>query len=200
MAAEVEADPRITVHLNSAVTRTSGAPGRFPADIATESGSTVTENFGAIIQANGFVPYDANKLPELGYGKTPDVVTHLELEKLAKDANGGPIKRPSDGKEVKSVAFAQCAGQHSAKPGHLPYCSEFCCTTSIKQAMYFMNGFRKSVKTALKMNSVGTGMMKTARMSPMEMVGGHAVKDLSGFHKVLQNAKELEDARIAQHG
>jgi quinone-modifying oxidoreductase subunit QmoB len=137
LIARVEAEPRITVHLNSTVTRTSGAPGRFSADIATESGSTVTENFGAIIQANGFVPYDADKLPELGYGKTPDVVTNLELEKLAKEANGGPIKRPSDGREVKSVAFIQCAGQRSTKQGHLPYCSGFCCTTSIKQAMYF---------------------------------------------------------------
>jgi len=38
---------------------------------------------------------------------------------------------------VKSVAFVQCAGQRSEKEGHLPYCSGFCCTTSIKQAMYF---------------------------------------------------------------
>jgi quinone-modifying oxidoreductase, subunit QmoB len=83
------------------------------------------------------VPYDANQLPELGYGKSKDVVTNLELEALAKAANGGAIKRPSDGKEVKSVAFVQCAGQRSLKDGHLPYCSGFCCTTSIKQAMYF---------------------------------------------------------------
>jgi quinone-modifying oxidoreductase subunit QmoB len=57
--------------------------------------------------------------------------------KLAKEANGGPIKRPSDGKEVTSVAFIQCAGQRSTKEGHLPYCSGFCCTESIKQARYF---------------------------------------------------------------
>ena len=137
MIARVEADKRITVHLNSTVTRSSGAPGRFAADISTESGSTLTENFGAVIQASGFTPYDTNQLPELAYGKTPDVVTNFELERLAKEANGGPLKRPSDGKEVKSVAFVQCAGQRSTKPGHLPYCSGFCCTESIKQAMYF---------------------------------------------------------------
>jgi len=134
---QVEDSGLITVHLNSTITRTSGAPGRFSADITMESGGTVTENFGAIIQASGFLAYDANKLPEFAYGKTPDVVTNLELEKLAKDANGGPIKRPSDGKEVKSVAFVQCAGQRSKKEGYLPYCSGFCCTTSIKQAIYF---------------------------------------------------------------
>jgi len=137
LAARIEADEKITVHLNSTLAKTTGAPGRFSADIATESGSTTTENFGAIIQATGFNAYDANQVPELGYGKSPDVVTNLELEALAKAADGGPIKRPSDGKEVKAVAFVQCAGQRSEKEGHLPYCSGFCCTTSMKQAMYF---------------------------------------------------------------
>ncbi len=133
----VENDSNITVHLDSTVTKTSGAPGQFSADITTESGSTATENFGAVIQASGFRPYDANQLPELGYGKTPDVLTQLELEALVKQADGGAIKRPSDDKEVQNVVFVQCAGQRSAKEGHLPYCSGHCCNTSIKQAMYF---------------------------------------------------------------
>jgi quinone-modifying oxidoreductase subunit QmoB len=137
MIARVEGDSKITVHLNSTITRTSGAPGRFSADISTESGSTTTENFGAIIMASGARNYDASQLPELGYGKTPDVVDQSGLEKLAMEANGGPIKRPSDGKEVENVVFVQCAGQRSTKEGHLPYCSGHCCLTSIKQAMYF---------------------------------------------------------------
>ncbi len=137
MVAAVEADSNITVHLNSTVTKSSGAPGRFSADVTTESGSTATENFGAIIQTSGFTPYDANQLPELGYGKSPDVVTQMELEGLAKAADGGTIKRPSDGKDVNTVVFVQCAGQRSDKPGHLSYCSGYCCLTSIKQAMYF---------------------------------------------------------------
>jgi quinone-modifying oxidoreductase, subunit QmoB len=137
MVAAIEADPNITVFLNSRITRTSGAPGRFSADITAESGSTQTENFGAIIQASGFSMYDANQLPELGFGKSPDVVDQMGLERLVAAANGGAIKRPSDGKEVKSVVFVQCAGQRSEKEGHLPYCSGHCCLTSIKQAMYF---------------------------------------------------------------
>ena len=39
-----------------------------------ESGRTVTENFGAIIQASDFGPYGANQLPEFAYGKSKDVV------------------------------------------------------------------------------------------------------------------------------
>jgi quinone-modifying oxidoreductase subunit QmoB len=137
MVAQIEGESRITVHLNSTITKTSGAPGRFSADISTESGATATENFGAIIMASGASNYDASQLPELGYGKTPDVVDQTGLEKLALEANGGPIKRPSDGKEVENVVFVQCAGQRSEKEGHLPYCSGHCCLTSIKQAMYF---------------------------------------------------------------
>ncbi|MEN8176214.1 MAG: hydrogenase iron-sulfur subunit, partial [Pseudomonadota bacterium] len=90
----------------------------------------------AVIQASGFKEYDANQLPELGYGKSPDVLTNFEFERLAKEADGGPIKRPSDGKQVTSVAFVQCAGQRSQQEGHLAYCSGFCCTESIKQAIY----------------------------------------------------------------
>ncbi len=133
----IQGNKKITVHLNSTLTKTDGAPGKFAVDITTESGKTDTKVFGAIIQASGFTPYDANKLPELGYGKSKNVVTQLELEQLARDAKGGAIKRPGDGKEVKSVAFVQCAGQRSEQEGHLPYCSGHCCTTAIKQAMYF---------------------------------------------------------------
>jgi quinone-modifying oxidoreductase subunit QmoB len=137
MISNIEAAPNITVYLNSTVTRTSGAPGRFSADVSSESGKTVTENFGAIVQTTGFTPYDASQLPELGFGKSPDVVDQLGLEALARAANGGPITRPSDGKEVRNVVFVQCAGQRSDELGHLPYCSGHCCNTSIKQAMYF---------------------------------------------------------------
>jgi quinone-modifying oxidoreductase subunit QmoB len=137
LIADIQADPNITVHLNATIARTSGAPGQFSVDIATESGSAVTENFGAIVQATGATVYDASRLPELGAGKSADVVDQLGLEALARTANGGPIKRPSDGREVKNVVFVQCAGQRSDEPGHLPYCSGFCCNTSIKQAMYF---------------------------------------------------------------
>ena len=138
----IEADDRISVHLNSSVAKTEGAPGRFSIEIATESGSSETVSVGAIIQASGWKPFDANKLPEFAYGKSPDVVTNHELEALAKAANGGPIKRPSDGKEVKAVCFIQNAGQCSTKEGHLPYFSGVTDLVSIKQAMYFkeLNG------------------------------------------------------------
>ena len=126
---------KITVHLNSTVAKTDGAPGRFSVEIATESGSSNTVSVGAIIQATGFKPYDMSQLPELGAGNA-DVLDQAGFEALVKAANGGALKRPSDGKEVQNVVFVQCAGQRSDKPGHLNYCSGHCCMTSIKQAQY----------------------------------------------------------------
>ncbi len=136
MIAAVEGDDLITVHLNSTVTKTSGAPGRFSADITTESGSTTTENFGAIVQASGWKEFDPSAIPSLGSGNA-DVVSNVELEALAMAAGDGPIKRPSDGKEVKSVVFVQNAGQASKEEGHLPYHSGIGDMIAIKQAMYF---------------------------------------------------------------
>jgi quinone-modifying oxidoreductase subunit QmoB len=137
MAAAIEADANIKVYLNAITSKTGGSPGKFDVEISTESGSTTTEKVGAIIQATGFSLYDANNLPELGYGKSANVVDQAGLEALAKAANGGAIKRPSDGGEVKTVVFVQCAGQRDDSGKHLPYCSGSCCTTSVKQAMYF---------------------------------------------------------------
>ncbi|MDA8129731.1 MAG: hydrogenase iron-sulfur subunit [Betaproteobacteria bacterium] len=139
LASQVMADSNIKVYLNATVAKTDGAPGRFVVDIATESGATHTEDIGAIVQATGFTLYDMNKLPELGAGKSPNVVDQAGLEMLAKAAAAGDgvIRRPSDNQPVKSVVFVQCAGQRDASGTHLSYCSGFCCNASIKQAMYF---------------------------------------------------------------
>ncbi len=137
LAQRILSDPNISVYLNATVTRTSGAPGQFSIDISTESGSTSTENVGAIVQASGFSRYDASRLTEFSYGHSPDIVDQVGLEELACAASGNVIARPSDGKEVSSVVFVQCAGQRSEQEGRLPYCSGYCCNASIKQAMYF---------------------------------------------------------------
>ncbi len=91
---------------------------------------------GAIILATGWKPCDATKIDNLGFGKYSNVITNVMMERLAAP-NGptrGEIVRPSDGKEVKSIAFVQCAG--SRDENHLPYCSGVCCLASLKQAAY----------------------------------------------------------------
>jgi quinone-modifying oxidoreductase, subunit QmoA len=90
----------------------------------------------SVIWATGWEPYDAKKLDILGFGKYPDVITNVMMERLA--ATDGPtqgkILRPSTKQEVKSVAFVQCAG--SRDNDHLEYCSSICCMASLKQSQY----------------------------------------------------------------
>ncbi|RKX65262.1 MAG: heterodisulfide reductase subunit A [Thermodesulfobacteriota bacterium] len=101
-----------------------------------EEVKTVDLKVGAIIWATGWKPYDATKMDKLGFGKYPNVITNVMMERLAA-VNGptkGKILRPSDHKEPKSIAFVQCAG--SRDENHLPYCSAICCLASMKQANY----------------------------------------------------------------
>ncbi len=126
---EVESNPNIKVYKSAVIEKTEGQPGLLDVTIRT-NGNSETMRVGAVIMAAGWKPYDASKLEHLGYGK-PNVITNVQMEEMAKK---GKIARPSDGKEAKKVAFIQCAG--SRDPNHLPYCSSFCCATSLKQAKY----------------------------------------------------------------
>lgn len=127
---EVLENPKVKVLTSSEVAKISGQPGLF--NVTIRQGSDVIEStVGAIVLAAGWRPYDATKLEHLGFGKFPNVITNVMMEEIAKN---GKIVRPSDGKEVSSVVFIQCAGQRDEK--HLPYCSSVCCIASLKQAMY----------------------------------------------------------------
>ena len=95
-----------------------------------------TFHVAAVVAATGWKPYDATRLENLGFGKYPNVVTNVILERLAasEGPTGGRILRPSDGQPPQSVIFVQCAG--SRDENHLPYCSAVCCAASLKQATY----------------------------------------------------------------
>jgi len=97
---------------------------------------TLNLNVGAIVWATGWVPYDAKKMDNLGFGKHKNIITNMMMERLAAP-NGptqGKVTRPSDGKAPASIAFVQCAG--SRDENYLPYCSYICCMASLKQATY----------------------------------------------------------------
>jgi quinone-modifying oxidoreductase subunit QmoB len=176
LVAAIEGDSNIKVYLNAVTSKTEGAPGRFNVDVSQESGATVTESVGAIVQATGFSLYDANNLPELGYGKSANVVDQAGLEALARAANGGSIKRPSDGGEVKTVAFVQCAGQRDDSGKHLAYCSGSCCLTSVKQAMYFKDANPDVdtvvIYTDLRMPGNGEDFYRNAQRKGVTFVKG----------------------------
>ncbi|MFX1498770.1 MAG: FAD-dependent oxidoreductase [Promethearchaeota archaeon] len=96
------------------------------------------DNVGSIIVATGYnLIEDTNieALKNYGYKKYRNVVTALEFERLecASGPQEGHIKRFSDGKTPKKIAFLQCIGSRTDKVEK--YCSSICCMYTTKEAM-----------------------------------------------------------------
>ncbi|MCS7286325.1 MAG: CoB--CoM heterodisulfide reductase iron-sulfur subunit A family protein [Anaerolineae bacterium] len=123
--------PGITLLTQSEVKEVGGYVGNFTVKVDTPSGERAFD-VGAIVVATGFDLYPLQALGEYGGGRYPDVISALEFERMLKDG----LHRPSDGREVKSVAFVQCAGSRDPQR-HRPYCSKICCMYVAKQASLF---------------------------------------------------------------
>ncbi|MCD6418281.1 CoB--CoM heterodisulfide reductase iron-sulfur subunit A family protein [bacterium] len=93
---------------------------------------------GAVVIATGYELYPLEEIPEYGGGKIPDVIDALTMERILAPAGptNGIVKRPSDGKIPKSVAFIHCVRSRDPEHG-VPYCSRICCMYLIKQAMLY---------------------------------------------------------------
>ncbi|MHA1791019.1 MAG: FAD-dependent oxidoreductase [Promethearchaeota archaeon] len=94
------------------------------------------DDVGAIVVATGYDLFEDNyKLPRHGLGTYRNVVTGLEFERLlsASGPQGGHVRRLSDGKEPKKIAFLQCVGSRNVR--NKDYCSAICCMYTTKQAM-----------------------------------------------------------------
>ena len=91
---------------------------------------------GAVILTPGYEPFPVARVSEYGYGRMPNVVTNLEMERIL-SASGpfeGEVKRPSDGQHPKKIAWIQCVGSRDPRKG-MPHCSSVCCMASIKEAI-----------------------------------------------------------------
>jgi quinone-modifying oxidoreductase subunit QmoC len=62
-------------------------------------------------------------------------------------------------------------------------------------ALYFKDGLMQGIKNALNMRAIGLGLLKAKRLNPMELFGGHAIKDQAGFKAMLAKAREIEDRK-----
>jgi heterodisulfide reductase subunit A len=88
---------------------------------------------GAIILATGYQMWDPSQLDDYSYGKSPNVITGLQFERLstATGPTGGEIVT-AEGKVPEKVAFIHCVGSRDER-AHA-YCSRFCCMYALKQA------------------------------------------------------------------
>ncbi len=95
----------------------------------------VEYHVGSILVAVGFQEFDVRALGNYGYGRFPDVVTSLELERMLNPSGvtRGHVVRPSDLKTPRRIVFIQCVGARGE--GGRPYCSRFCCMNAVKDSM-----------------------------------------------------------------
>jgi len=90
---------------------------------------------GTIVITTGYEAFDPHLKPEYGYDLYPNVITSLELERLASPSGPTGGKIEINGREPKNVVFIHCVGSRDKSVGH-EYCSQICCTNTAKQAHY----------------------------------------------------------------
>ena len=91
---------------------------------------------GAVILAGGYDPFDASLKSEYAHGRAPNVVTGLQFERIL-SASGpyqGHLRRPSDGRTPRKIAWIQCVGSRDVTVGN-EYCSSVCCMYAVKEAI-----------------------------------------------------------------
>ncbi|MDD2904319.1 MAG: CoB--CoM heterodisulfide reductase iron-sulfur subunit A family protein [Syntrophales bacterium] len=131
---------------------------------------------GAIILATGAKPFDPSIKSEYGYGRIPGVITNLEYERLI--CATGPTQGSLitvQGREVERLAFIQCVGSRDRR--FLPYCSGYCCTASIKEAMIALE-HNPGAEVAIFYNDIRTsgkgfeGLLRRAQKAGVRFIKG----------------------------
>ncbi|MFA6133519.1 MAG: FAD-dependent oxidoreductase [Phycisphaerae bacterium] len=101
-----------------------------------QQGQTLDLDVGAVLLTPGFQAFDATRRMEFGFAMTPNVVSNVQFERLlsASGPTAGHIRRPSDDKAPKRLAFIQCIGSRDPSRQQA-YCSSVCCMAATKEAI-----------------------------------------------------------------
>ncbi len=128
----VEADPLITLHMETEFESLDGFKGNFNSTLQNSRGEFSVKH-GVIIVATGGTEY---KGTEYGYGTDPRIITQLEFEKLLAEQQNderGMMNAENSSFIIHhspfNVVMIQCVG-----PGE-QFCGRICCTTALKNAL-----------------------------------------------------------------
>ncbi|MFP4476776.1 MAG: hydrogenase iron-sulfur subunit [Desulfatibacillaceae bacterium] len=145
--------------------------------------------YGAVILAAGWRPYEAKEgeFEHLGLGKSPDVVTNAEFEKIAAS---GKITRPSDGQPAKSVVFVQSPGANE-DDSDFPYASSVTSLVTLKQAKYVREDYPEDGRAFIFYQHMRTpGLMENFYKAVQQDEGVFMTK--GGVTSVAANGKKLK--------
>lgn len=121
LVSSVTDHPRIEVHYNTEVARSSGFIGNYTT-ILSQGGQTQEILHGAVILATGGQEW---KPDVYSYGQDSRIMTALELDQAI-------MAQEDKISKAQSAVFIQCVG--SREPER-PYCSRLCCTHSVESAL-----------------------------------------------------------------
>jgi heterodisulfide reductase subunit A len=97
---------------------------------------TLQLDVGSVVLTPGFEAFDATRRGEFGFGFAPNVLGNVQFERMlsASGPTAGHLRRPSDGRPPKRLAFLQCVGSRDAGCKN-DYCSSVCCMAATKEAI-----------------------------------------------------------------
>ena len=150
LATQVQSDSQVNVLTSTEVERISGKPGGFTVTLRNHDESSEIA-VGAVVMATGWQPHDSSQMEDLGLGRYANVVDSIAMEELA---SRGTIRRPSDRKEVESVAFVQ-------RPDNaFSYGSSVSDLVALKQALYVSEQNPGALAYIIYDNMVTPGQME----------------------------------------
>jgi heterodisulfide reductase subunit A len=98
---------------------------------------------GTIVMNCGSAYFDPRQSRNVfQYGENPHVLTSLDFERLVSGLGpyAGRLRRPTDGREVRRIAWIQCIGSRNLGSGaagdeNADFCSSVCCMMALKEAV-----------------------------------------------------------------
>jgi heterodisulfide reductase subunit A2 len=125
---EMNDHPRVRRLTGAEIGDVAGEPGAYRVSFRKD-GQAADMKAAALVVAAGVDPYDATGKGEYGYGIAANVITARELEEMLRLR--GTLRRPSDDRQPRNIAFIQCVGSRDESIGHL-YCSQVCCAYALR--------------------------------------------------------------------
>lgn len=125
-----------------------------------------TRDVHSIILASGVKLYNTRDYDDAkSYAVSPDVVSSLAFERMMSGSGtykGDAIRRPSDGKPAKNIAWVQCMGSRNRRQNR-DYCSSICCMFALKEAVLAKQNGGPDVETTIfymDMRTFGKGFQQ----------------------------------------
>lgn len=103
----------------------------------TEASKDMELNVDSVVLSCGTTFYNpADERNLFGYGIYPNVMTHIEFERLLSHTgpSGGKLLRMDNSEPVKKIAWLQCVGSRDVQ-AQADYCSTICCMIAVKEAV-----------------------------------------------------------------